>query len=396
MRPHRGLLVLSLLSLSLATGIGSVAAQTSVDEANQRAGAARGELDAAYEIVTGAVSDRDAVEAQLFAVLEAYAEAGVQLSTANAELDQLARSLAFADARTLDVERRLAEQSVAAYMESVTAASGLILDTASLEDALVVGDVLGRSQQEALGDLDRLLVQRRELEDLRLAYGSERDVVAGIQVELSDRSTELRSLLETANAEVAAAFARATAADRAFRQAQSEVDRARAAEEAARRTATTTTAAPATTTSTDAGSTTTNPAAAGTSTTTVASTTTSSTTTTTTTATTEPPRSPLRPAVEAWRPLVEIHFAPDLSEHALEIIQCESLGDPNAVNPYSGASGLFQFMPGTWAVASVQAGVGDRSVFDGEANIIAASWLAEYYRSRGLDPWRPWVCRFHL
>jgi soluble lytic murein transglycosylase-like protein len=395
MRPHRGLLVLSLLSLSLATGIGSVAAQTSVDEANQRAGAARGELDAAYEIVTGAVSDRDAVEAQLFEVLEAYADAGAQLSTANAELDQLARSLAFADARTLDVERRLAEQSVAAYMESVTAASGLILDTASLEDALVVGDVLGRSQQEALGDLDRLLVQRRELEGLRLAYASERDVVAGIQVELSDRSTELRSLLETANAEVAAAFARATAADQAFRQAQSEVDRARAAEEAARRASTTTTTAPATTTSTTAPATTTS-TAAGTSSTTVASTTTSSTTTTTTTATTDPPRSPLRPAVEAWRPLVEIHFAADLSEHALEIIQCESLGDPNAVNPYSGASGLFQFMPGTWAVASVQAGVGDRSVFDGEANIIAASWLAEYYRSRGLDPWRPWVCRYHL
>ena len=78
---------------------------------------------------------------------------------------------------------------------------------------------------------------------------------------------------------------------------------------------------------------------------------------------------------------------------ALVIIQCESVGNPNAMNPYSGASGLFQFMPGTWAVASVEAGVGDRSVFDGEANIIAASWLAEYYRSRGLDPWRPWVCR---
>ncbi len=78
------------------------------------------------------------------------------------------------------------------------------------------------------------------------------------------------------------------------------------------------------------------------------------------------------------------------------IMQCESLGDPEAVNPYSGASGLFQFMPGTWAVASVKAGVDDRSVFDGEANIIAASWLAEYYRSRGLDPWRPWTCRYYL
>ena len=94
--------------------------------------------------------------------------------------------------------------------------------------------------------------------------------------------------------------------------------------------------------------------------------------------------------------MLETYFASDLVLDALVIIQCESLGDPDAVNRYSGASGLFQFMPGTWAVASVEAGVADRSVFDGEANIIAASWLAEYYRSRGLDPWRPWVCRKFL
>ncbi|MEX2423759.1 MAG: transglycosylase SLT domain-containing protein, partial [Acidimicrobiia bacterium] len=78
------------------------------------------------------------------------------------------------------------------------------------------------------------------------------------------------------------------------------------------------------------------------------------------------------------------------------IIQCESLGDPEAVNPYSGAAGLFQFIPGTWAVASVRAGVDGRSVFDPEANVIAASWLAEYYRARTGDPWRPWSCRAHL
>jgi soluble lytic murein transglycosylase-like protein len=98
----------------------------------------------------------------------------------------------------------------------------------------------------------------------------------------------------------------------------------------------------------------------------------------------------------AWRPLLEAHFAPDLVLDALVIIQCESVGDPEALNPYSGASGLFQFMPGTWAVASVRAGVDGQSVFDGEANMIAASWLAEYYRSRTGDPWQPWSCRRYL
>ena len=98
----------------------------------------------------------------------------------------------------------------------------------------------------------------------------------------------------------------------------------------------------------------------------------------------------------AWRPLLEQYFAADLVLDALVIIQCESLGNENAINPYSGASGLFQFLSGTWAVASVQAGVGDRSVFDGEANVIAASWLAEYYRNRLGEPWRPWSCRVYL
>ncbi|HEY5684322.1 MAG TPA: transglycosylase SLT domain-containing protein [Acidimicrobiia bacterium] len=404
MRAHRGLGVLCLLFLSIITGVGSVAAQTPVDEAERRADAARGEVDSAYEVVTGSIDNRDAVEQQLFSVLEAYGDTGARLATANAELDRIGRSMAFADMRSLDIERQLAEQTITAYMESVTAVSGLVLDTASLEDALVVGDVLGRSQQRALGDLDRLLIQQRELLDLRRAYAAERDVVSGLQSQLADRSDELQSILEAANAEVAAAFARANAADAAYRQAQSDVDRARAAEEAARRATTTTTTTTVRTSTSTTRPTVTSTAPTTTVTTapgvTAAPTTTSSSTTTTTTTTTttpsDPPSIPISAAVEAWRPLVTTHFAPDLVEDALVIMQCESLGDPNAVNPYSGASGLFQFMPGTWAVASVQAGVGDRSVFDGEANIIAASWLAEYYRSRGLDPWRPWTCRYYL
>ena len=69
------------------------------------------------------------------------------------------------------------------------------------------------------------------------------------------------------------------------------------------------------------------------------------------------------------------YFSPSMVDQALSIIQCESLGDPNAYNPYSGASGLFQFLPGTWAVTSVKAGFGGASVFDPEANVASAAWL---------------------
>ena len=75
------------------------------------------------------------------------------------------------------------------------------------------------------------------------------------------------------------------------------------------------------------------------------------------------------------------------------MIRCESYGDPEAYNPYSGASGLFQFLPSTWATASPRAGFAGASVFDGEANIGTAAWLSAYYASRGSDPWAAWACK---
>jgi membrane-bound lytic murein transglycosylase B len=100
--------------------------------------------------------------------------------------------------------------------------------------------------------------------------------------------------------------------------------------------------------------------------------------------------------VERWRPLVVAHFPTSLVDEALLIMQCESLGDPDAVNPYSGASGLFQFLPGTWAVASVGAGYAEASVFDPEANVASAAWLAGYYQANGSSPWKPWACSWYL
>lgn len=74
-------------------------------------------------------------------------------------------------------------------------------------------------------------------------------------------------------------------------------------------------------------------------------------------------------------------------------MDCESNGDSSAYNPYSGASGLYQFIPSTWASASSQAGFGGASVFNGEANIGTTAWLTNYYASQGQDPWTPWSCK---
>ncbi len=66
----------------------------------------------------------------------------------------------------------------------------------------------------------------------------------------------------------------------------------------------------------------------------------------------------------------------------LQVAQCESVLDPNAVNAYSGASGLFQFLPGTWATTPFASS----NIFDPWANANAAAWMWSVGR-RG-----EWVC----
>lgn len=163
-------------------------------------------------------------------------------------------------------------------------------------------------------------------------------------------------------------------------------------EEQADLSTTTTAATSTTTTTTDA------PVAetAGPTTTTLPPTTTTTTTTappaTTTTTTApdpDPPAEPLPNDAEQWRPLVEAYWPADLVDDALAVLFCESRGDPDALNPASGAGGLFQFLPSTWESASVSAGWPDADVFDPEANIAVAAWLYAAYD----EPWAQWNCR---
>ena len=80
-------------------------------------------------------------------------------------------------------------------------------------------------------------------------------------------------------------------------------------------------------------------------------------------------------------------------DEALSIIECESNGDPSVTNPRSSATGLFQFINGTWEHASEQAGFGGASALDPEANVAAAAWLVDYSFDVGRSAWAHWTCR---
>ena len=68
---------------------------------------------------------------------------------------------------------------------------------------------------------------------------------------------------------------------------------------------------------------------------------------------------------------------------AMRIAYCESRYHPNSVNTSSGATGLFQFMAGTWSGTPWAS----KSRFDPVANAQAAAWLYSHY-----GPGR-WTCQ---
>lgn len=94
------------------------------------------------------------------------------------------------------------------------------------------------------------------------------------------------------------------------------------------------------------------------------------------------------PNVERWRSLVAQNFPAGVVDQALSVMECESQGNPNAVNPISRASGLFQHMPGFWSDRSRRAGVPGASIFDPTANVKVAGWL--YSQS---NTWSHWSCK---
>ena len=144
--------------------------------------------------------------------------------------------------------------------------------------------------------------------------------------------------------------------------------------------------------------TTTTKASSGTTTTTKAP---STTTTTTAPSSGYSPQWPAdasgRRDVEAWRADVARHWDADKVDCVLGIIYYESKGDPTASNA-GRYLGLLQHSATYWASRAKGAGFVDgsglvASPFNGEANIAAGSYLAEYYENIGKDwrsPWTVW------
>ena len=101
-----------------------------------------------------------------------------------------------------------------------------------------------------------------------------------------------------------------------------------------------------------------------------------------------PPAPTLAPPRAVVTALIRDGFA-SLGARTTDVALCvaerESNFDSLAVNPATGAAGVFQFIPSTWTSLSQLAGRGGASVFDARANVAVAAWTVAHY---GWHPWR--------
>ena len=70
--------------------------------------------------------------------------------------------------------------------------------------------------------------------------------------------------------------------------------------------------------------------------------------------------------------------------HLMLLMECESNGDPSAVNPASGTAGLFQHRPRYWSARAAASGVSNPDPLMPYDNIVVAVWL---YTEKGAQHW---------
>jgi peptidoglycan hydrolase CwlO-like protein len=371
-------LTVAVAVVALTVGGRNAFAQT-IDDAEQEAETAQQQAEVAAGLVDAALAERGEIEAELAVSMTRINDLAAELSRVSLSLDTLRTQIGFADTELSGIQDALEVHAVDAYMTALVSPGVTFVNSTTVEKAMVAGQVVEDVVNSGMEQVDRLVIKREALEELQVAFTKQQEQVATLKTEVDAEVEHLAVLYDQADAEVGEAIREATAADAAYRAALSAVDAAQAREAEKRRQE-----ERSPTTPTDPGP---------------------GTGTTTTTSPDEPTTTEgdgggggggswdFPPAVEQWRSTVTAYFPADRVEEALRIIQCESLGDADAYNPYSGASGLFQFLPSTWASTSPKAGFAGASPFDGEANVGTAAWLANRYAALGQGFWAPWSCR---
>ncbi|MDH3306126.1 MAG: transglycosylase SLT domain-containing protein [Acidimicrobiia bacterium] len=336
MRPSRPslLLVLLLLVLLALGSVTAASAETELEKARREAQETSRARDAADRRLQEDQAVADDFESRLQRTLDDY-------RATNGELERIGLTIAGlrhdmdvlrSDIRQLDADAQT--RAVDAYMRRVGIDDSALMLSDSFGSMAMLDDSLDQISARDLAVFDELDTKRTELMLLQSQLGREQAQVEVLSARLDEQQLLLEVLFAEADAAVAEAFRTLEAVDEAYRVAQEQLAEA---ERKYRWTG----------------------------------------------------------SVSQWRALVETYFPPERVEEALRVMACESGGNPNAKNPHSTATGLFQFLDGTWAWSSVLAGYAGHSRLDPEANIAVAAWLVDYSIRSGhpYGAWGHWECQ---
>ncbi|MFZ0493043.1 MAG: transglycosylase SLT domain-containing protein [Acidimicrobiia bacterium] len=332
----------ALLITSLpAGGVAYAQTKSDVDKAQQEANSAKGTLSDAQNAANTAAATRDAIEADLLARQDQVQQTTAELDAVAADVARLRGQIEDTELTVKSLRDQAEERAVEAYMNGWSTDIGVLALNSKATQLFILQDVIETQRSDDLAQMNELTIQRRVLDELRSDQETEQSRLETLQDDLVAQVSDLEDRFMQADVELRAAYLEVDSADRQYKAALNSVSTAQKAYEDAQR------------------------------------------------------KIRIGSGVQRWRPLVAKYFPADLVEQALAVMQCESGGNPDAVNRYSGATGLFQFLKGTWAIASSRAGFGAYSRFDPEANIAAAAWLADYSIKTGHSggAWGHWSCR---
>lgn len=333
MRRPAAFLAVAVVVLSIAALPARAQSQQEVEEARRAAAAAEQAADRAAAQYEGLQGRLDDTELALLETLAAHRFATEELEAAGLAVASLLDAIEDAEQQVRD-ERASADDAIVEAYISSAGIGGAFWLTDDPGDAVVVAGALAEVRADAQQAVADLSVRRDGLAELHADYRDGQAELTARRAALEATGDRLEEAVAALGAEVAAAYEGVQAADAAYRAALDEL-----AEQQRRYNA-------------------------------------------------------IR-GVEGWRGLVELHFAPDLVEQALQVMACESRGNPDATNALSGAAGLFQFLEGTWAWASVSAGYPGASRYDPDPNVAVAAWLVSHSLRIG-DPrgaWAHWQCQ---
>lgn len=322
----------------LVTGLlfgGLVAnAETELEKAERVAAETQGARQTAESVYIQDQATATNLELRLSETLTTYRRVNADLESVGLKIAAQRSDMDVIRSEVIKLDRESQERAVGAYIRSLAAPGSTLFLSGSFESMSVANETIKRASDLDEGLFEELDARRADLAEHTVELKLALDELTVLNNELAAMRIELDGLFALADERVAEAFRNLEAADAAYRDAQATLKQ----EQAKQR---------------------------------------------------------WTGSVEQWRWLVEKYFPADRVNEAMRVMACESRGNPNAKNPSSTATGLFQFLDGTWAWMSVLSGWSGYSRLDPEANVAVAAYLVDFSIRSGHPggAWGHWECK---